>query len=460
MLASLESEEWLGGKEQRGIMKQFTQFAIITIVLGAMAAAQATPAPAPQAPAVPAVPAVPAAPAVPAVPKPRPAPVKSYSYLGVTVRDVSPERQSELKLKDNRGVEIVLVDQDSPAGKAGLREGDVVLSFNGRNLQGSEEFRKLIREVPPGQTVELGVSRDGKPVTVKAQLADRHRVVVEAPRVRVRAYGSPRIEMPIFTTFSQRNGAVVENLTPQLGEVFGVKNGEGVLVRSVEKGSPADTAGLRAGDVIIRIGNERVERTSDWTRLMRNQKPGPVQLGVMRDKRQQTVSLKVPERTREQSKAMPGMEDFHLDMDMEEFGRNMGEFGRNMEDFERLQPDIDRAVRESQEKIQREIERSQREIERSQREAERAREQAERQRERALRDAERARVQAEHQAEHARERALHDAEKAREQAEREAERAQEQAERAQEQAEREQEQRQRENAIPNPPSPPAKPPQQ
>jgi serine protease Do len=385
----------LGGKgAQRKIMSRFTQFAIISVVLGALAAAQETPAPAaPPAPPAPAAKARPSpAPAAVAAPAAAAKPAKPSSYLGVDIRDVTHDRMAALKLKDDRGVEIMLVDQDSPAGKAGLKEHDVILSFNGRNLQASEDLRKLIRDTPPGQTVELGISRDGHPMAVKAQLADRHRVVVMAPRVEVSRIRIPRIAVPIITTLSRRNGVLVENLTPQLGEVFGVKDGEGVLIRSVDKGSPGETAGLRAGDVIVRVGNQRVAGTSDWNRLLREQKPGPVQLGIMREKRQQTLSLTVPERSREQSDALPGMEEFHINM--EDFGHDMEEFKYEMLDLQRLQPEIERSMRQAQEKIQRELERSHREWERSaeraQREAERAQEQAQRDREQAQRDQEKA----------------------------------------------------------------------
>jgi hypothetical protein len=360
-----------------------------------------------------------------------------------------------LKLKDARGVEITMVDGDAPAGKAGLKEHDVVLSFNGRNLQGSEDLRKLIRDTPPGQTVELGISRDGKPMTIKAQLADRRRVVVMAPRAEISKIRMiPHIGVPIITTLSRRNGVLVENLTPQLGEVFGVKDGEGVLIRSVEKGSPGEAAGLRAGDVIVRVGNQKVAGTSDWNRLMREQKPGPVQLGVMRDKRQQTLSLTVPERSREQSEALPGMEEFHFNM--EDFGRDMEDYKLEMRDLQRLQPEIERAMREAQEKVQRELERSQRDWERSaeraQREAERAQEQAQRAQEQAQRaqeQAQRAQEQAQRQAERA--------QRVQEQAQREAERAQEQAQREAERAQRDQEKAPPEVPA-NPPTPPAQPP--
>jgi serine protease Do len=93
-----------------------------------------------------------------------------------------------------------------------------------------------------------------------------------------------------------RSGLMVENLTPQLGDFFGAKNGNGVLVRSVEKGSSAEKAGLRAGDVITRVGDQPVHDTSDFTHALHTHGAGSVRVGVLRDKKEQTLTLTLPER--------------------------------------------------------------------------------------------------------------------------------------------------------------------
>ena len=95
---------------------------------------------------------------------------------------------------------------------------------------------------------------------------------------------------------SMRSGLMVENLTPQLGEFFGAKNGNGVLVRSVEKGSRADKAGLRAGDVITRVGDQPVHDTSDFTHAVHSHSAGTVNVAVIRDKKEQTLTITLPER--------------------------------------------------------------------------------------------------------------------------------------------------------------------
>src|ERR1700687_2130249 len=99
----------------------------------------------------------------------------SGSYLGVDTRDITPDRLAALHLKDERGVEVTMVDQDAPAGKAGLKEQDVILTLNGNDVPSVEQLRRMIRETPPGRVVSLGISRDGQPMTMKVQLADRER---------------------------------------------------------------------------------------------------------------------------------------------------------------------------------------------------------------------------------------------------------------------------------------------
>jgi serine protease Do len=224
------------------------------------------------------------------------------AYLGVDIRDVTTDRVSALKLKDERGVEITTVDSDAPAGKAGLREHDVILEFNGAAIESEEQLRRLIREVPPGRTVTLGISRDGNPMKVSVQLADHSAMVAPAvphiPIVRIPDFPRNSMDIPFeIPTYSPILGVQTENLTRQLGEYFGVKNGEGVLVRSVEKNSVGEKAGLRAGDIIVRADNEKLTDRSDLNHILRSHRAaGKMALLVMRDKREQTIMVTLPDR--------------------------------------------------------------------------------------------------------------------------------------------------------------------
>jgi hypothetical protein len=229
------------------------------------------------------------------------------SYLGVDIADVSTERLSALKLKEEKGVEVTMVDQDAPAGKAGIKEHDVILTMNGTAIDSGAQLRRMIHETPSGRTVTLGLSRDGQPMTVKVQLADKHKeFAMKDSKARDFHFEMPNlpalpdIDIPsinmVVVTSSARSGLMVENITPQLGEFFGVKNGNGVLVRSVEKGSRAEKAGFRAGDVIVKVNSQAVHDTSDFTHAVKSRNGNSVSVGVIRDKKEQNLNLALPER--------------------------------------------------------------------------------------------------------------------------------------------------------------------
>jgi len=247
------------------------------------------------------------------------------SYLGVDIADITADRLGALKLKEEEGVEVTMVDQDAPAGKAGLKEHDVILSINGTAVESKTQLQRMIHETPPGRVITLVLSRDGQPLTIKVQLGDRRSEFSsmmpkgkdrEAEREEERArdrendfhfeippippmpnfnFDVPNISVVVVQS-SARSGLMVENLTPQLREFFGAKNGDGVLVRSVEKGGRADKAGLRAGDVITRVGDQPVHDTSDFTHALHSRSAGSVSVGLIRDKKEQTLTLTLPER--------------------------------------------------------------------------------------------------------------------------------------------------------------------
>lgn len=225
------------------------------------------------------------------------------SYLGVDIADVTKERMDVLKLKDEKGVEVTMVDQDAPAGKAGLKEHDVILSMNGTDIESGAQLRRMIHETPPGRMVTLGLSRNGQPMELKVQLADKHKEMaswpkhggmhVDMPPIHVPDIDIPAMNMVVVTS-SARSGLMVENITPQLGDFFGVKDGNGVLVRSVEKGSRAEKAGFRAGDIIVKVNNQAIHDTSDFSHAVKSRSGDSVNVGVMRDKKEQTLSLSLP----------------------------------------------------------------------------------------------------------------------------------------------------------------------
>ena len=294
------------------------------------------------------------------------------SYLGVDTRDVSADRLSALKLKEEHGVEVTLVDQDAPAGKAGIKEHDVILTLNGTQVESVEQLRRMIREIPPGRTVALGISRDGQPMTLKAQLADRKNAFAMGPQIKPFKFVAPvippipsipDIDVPVSIVVvhsSTRSGLMVENLTPQLADFFGAKNGQGVLVRSVDKGSRAEKAGFRAGDVIVKINGEPIHDSGDFTHAIHGRKTDSVNVGIIRDKKEQTLTLTLPERKQseffDESFDIP---DISAEMDIDlsqvrgemarirpELERAVNEVRMETADIERLRPELEKAASE------------------------------------------------------------------------------------------------------------------
>jgi len=309
------------------------------------------------------------------------------AYLGVDTRDITAYRLSDLKLKEEHGVEVTLVDQDAPAGKAGLKEHDVILNLNGNQVESVEQLRRMIREIPPGRLVTLGISRDGQAMTVKAQLADRKKTfgmgmsggkafTFAMPAMPIPAIPAvpaiPEMDVPVSIVVvhsSARSGLMVENLTPQLGDFFGAKDGQGVLVRSVEKGSRAEKAGFRAGDVIVKVNGESISDSGDFTHAMHGRKSSSVSVGIIREKKEQTLTLALPERN--QSEVLD--ESFEVPAIDAEAGINLSEtqseVARIMPEIEqtlvKIKPDMEEAtrqIRSHQQELKREMRELQREL--------------------------------------------------------------------------------------------------
>lgn len=227
------------------------------------------------------------------------------SFLGIGVAEIDASRAKDLKLKEVRGVEVTRVEEDSPAEKAGLKAGDVVLAYNGQQVIGTEQFVRLVRETPVGRTVEINVSRDGAPLTLTATIGSRdERGFHAVPKVdwnrlgremeELREFKMPDIPRAYMSWRTSTLGVEAESLDGQLADYFGVK--EGVLVRSVMKDSPAEKAGLKAGDVIVKVGEEKIKtprEVSSAIRSLRSKRTFPVT--VIRNRKETTLSVTLPE---------------------------------------------------------------------------------------------------------------------------------------------------------------------
>lgn len=245
------------------------------------------------------------------------------SWLGVAIENLDAERAEELGLGEVRGVRVSEVTEDSPAAEAGIREGDVILRFDGEEVRSARQLVRLVRETPPGRQVEVRLVRDGDRRTVSVKVAERsaswpgldeermeeiHRQLERArDRHRDAMKRMKRLDLHVepgtfefdvdgdaFGVLGERGrlGLRLQGLTDQLAEYFGVEGG--ALVASVREDSPAAQAGIRAGDVVVRIGEEDVRDPGDAVRAVRAAEAGPVTVAVVRDGGERTVTVELP----------------------------------------------------------------------------------------------------------------------------------------------------------------------
>ncbi len=239
----------------------------------------------------------------------------SGSFLGVGVREVDAERAKALKLPAEYGVEITKVDAASPAEKAGLKVGDVVQSYNGQRVEGTEQFVRMVRETPAGRNAQLGLVRNGAQQTLSATIAARKSTgfMMGAPMEGMKGmqwttgrnldhnfeFSMPDIPKATMSWTSSMLGVVAEPLgDSQLAAFFGVK--EGVLVRSVMKDTAAEKAGIKAGDVIVKIDSDQVSAPREITAAIRSaRKAGKktIAVSLFRDRKEMPFTVTLDDET-------------------------------------------------------------------------------------------------------------------------------------------------------------------
>ena len=226
--------------------------------------------------------------------------ISTPGFLGVELGEINSGDVQRLKLRKERGALIEGVTSGSSAASAGLQKNDVVVKWDGAPIESARELSRHIRETPAGRAIRLGVVRDGREIEInvkmgeRAALANSFRVNRATPVARVRVRPEVARERVL-----QRGhlGVELQSMTEQLAEYFGLSKRTGALVVFVFADSPAAKAGLKAGDVILSMAGENIENPMDLRRVLSTKSEGSFEVKILRDKREQTLTVKVEKGT-------------------------------------------------------------------------------------------------------------------------------------------------------------------
>jgi serine protease Do len=177
-------------------------------------------------------------------------------WLGVSIQEVTPELAKSFGLKEKKGALVAQVFSNSPAERAGVERGDVILEFDGKEVPDSKDLPRIVSSTPVGKSVTIKLSRNGKVIDrqVKVGEMEEKAEVAKAP------------------SSHKSLGITVQNLTPDIAKGLGLKQERGVVVTRVEPGSPAANAGIQTGDVIQEVNRKPVKDVDDFVKKMENAK--------------------------------------------------------------------------------------------------------------------------------------------------------------------------------------------
>ncbi len=212
-------------------------------------------------------------------------------YLGVYLEALDDEERVSLKYEESGGVMVEEVVKDGPADKAGIKEDDIIIGFNGKKVESDSQLRELIQQAKPGDKVKVEIFRESEKKSVTVELGKAS----DLPLVDM---GKTRKKIAITMDLPDRPclGVEVQNLSDQLAVYFKVKAGEGVLVSSVQKDSPAEKAGLKAGDIIVKLDDETISRRADLIDELGEAKAGQeVTVAIIRDGKTSTLKATLAE---------------------------------------------------------------------------------------------------------------------------------------------------------------------
>ena len=175
-------------------------------------------------------------------------------WLGVMIQPVTQDIAKSFDLEETTGTLVGDVLKGGPAEKAGIERGDVIISFDGKPVDGPNTLRNIVAQTEVGKTVPVVIIRDGKEKTINATVGEREEEMQASA-------GSP-------SSVPQKAGLTVQELTPEIAKQLGYEGDEGVVISEIEPGSPASEAGLQRGDLIKEVNRQTVRSLSDYNEAM------------------------------------------------------------------------------------------------------------------------------------------------------------------------------------------------
>ncbi|SRR5579875_537921 len=176
-------------------------------------------------------------------------------WLGVDVQEVTPSLANAFGLQNTHGALVADVEKDTPASKAGLKRGDIIIKYDGETVGSERDLPEMVAQTPIGKTVAIEVLRDGKPLTLKARIAELH--------------AASQVASAQGQTPGESWGLTVQKMTPDLAQELGTSTDHGVVITRVRPDSPADDAGLQRGDVVLEVDHDQVKSAGEFAELAR-----------------------------------------------------------------------------------------------------------------------------------------------------------------------------------------------
>src|SRR2546426_1524718 len=287
--------------------------------------------------------------------------IHNRGHLGVRVEDVTRDANDKDKPSVDHGAYVLEVVEDSPAEDAGIKEKDVIVSFDGEKIESSNDLIRAVRRTKPKSEVKIEVVRKGEHKVLTAKIGRE-----SAPRAFSFGFGNGDTPVPnppkLFRAFgmSELYGLSIEDLTKQLADFFEVPNKRGVLVTEVESGSAGEKSGFKAGDVIVKADGSTIRRSGDLQEQFADSKGREISIEIIRKGKPLSLTMKIE---RDEESDSDDLDDASINMIFPD-GHHLDTFDLNMNYRDITRRALDR-LRESLRELKNGLEKELEDIHRS-----------------------------------------------------------------------------------------------